>query len=150
MFARNLTETLLHVLDRPELRLLATECRITLDPAVAHPFHVRAGRQIVLGSPCLGERRVVAFHLRHALELAVLSEEASTSESLSRLKISFSAARTAARFWMLDAPADLPAPEVWVRTLASAQPPRATPCRSFLMPYIPLSAPPVRVLCLTP
>ncbi|GFE94644.1 hypothetical protein [Acetobacter persici] len=123
MFARNLTETLLHVLDRPELRLLATECRITLDPAVAHPFHVRAGRQIVLGSPCLGERRVVAFHLRHALELAVLSEEASTSESLSRLKISFSAARTAARFWMLDAPADLPAPEAWVRTLASAQPP---------------------------
>lgn len=122
MFARNLTEALLHVLDRPELRLLAADCRIALDPAVAHPFHVRAGRQIVLGSPCLGEQRVVAFHLRHALELAVLSGM-QESDAVQRLRISFSAARTAARFWMLDAPADLPAPESWVRTFASAQPP---------------------------
>ncbi|MFT9216601.1 MAG: hypothetical protein ABF513_10100, partial [Acetobacter malorum] len=122
MFARNLTETLLHVLDRPELRLLATQCRIMLDPAVAHPFHVRPKGQIVLGAPCLGERRVVAFHLRHALELAVLSD-AQEPDLLQALKISFSAARTAARFWMLDAPADLPAPERWVRTLASAHPP---------------------------
>ncbi|WP_244150492.1 hypothetical protein [Acetobacter malorum] len=122
MFARNLTETLLHVLDRPELRLLATQCRIMLDPAVAHPFHVRPGGQTVLGAPCLGERRVVAFHLRHALELAVLSD-AQEPDLLQALKISFSAARTAARFWMLDAPADLPAPERWVRTLASAHPP---------------------------
>lgn len=122
MFARNLTETLLHVLDRPELRLLATQCRIMLDPAVAHPFHVRSAGQIVLGAPCLGERRVVAFHLRHALELAVLSD-AQEPDLFQALKISFSAARTAARFWMLDAPADLPAPERWVRTLASAHPP---------------------------
>lgn len=122
MFARNLTETLLHVLDRPELRLLATQCRIMLDPAVAHPFYVRPAGLIVLGAPCLGERRVVAFHLRHALELAVLAD-AQEPDPLQALKISFSAARTAARFWMLDAPADLPAPEVWVRTFTSPQPP---------------------------
>ncbi|MCX2560490.1 hypothetical protein OQ252_03590 [Acetobacter farinalis] len=122
MFARNLTETLLHVLDRPELRLLAAECRIVLDPSVAHPFHVRGGGQIVLGAPCLGERRVVAFHLRHALELAVLSGH-ETPDLAQAVKISFSAARTAARFWMLDAPAGLPAPEAWVRACASRTPP---------------------------
>lgn len=122
MFARNLTEALLHVLERPELRLLAAECRVSLDPRVTHPFHVLAGRQVVLGSPCLGEQRVVAFHLRHALELAVLSGT-QEPDSVRQLRRSFSAARTAARFWMLDAPADLPAPEPWVRALASAQPP---------------------------
>ncbi|GAN69101.1 hypothetical protein [Acetobacter orleanensis] len=122
MFARNLTETLLHVLDRPELRLLAMDCKISLDPRVIHPFRVQVGRQIVLGSPCLGEQRVVAFHLRHALELAVLSG-LQESDPVHLLRLSFSAARTAARFWMLDAPSDLPAPEAWVRTLASRQPP---------------------------
>ena len=120
MFAKNLTETLLHVLDRPELRLLAADCRIMLDPAIVHPFLIRPAGQIMLGAPCLGERRVVAFHLRHALELAVLSG-AQEPDLLHAIKISFSAARTAARFWMLDAPADLPAPEAWVRTFASAR-----------------------------
>lgn len=132
MFAENLTETLLKVLQRPELKVLAPSCYIQLDPSIGLPFQVDQSQGIILGAPCLGEESVVAFHLRHALELAVLLKNTAPSV-LDITKITLMAARTTARCWSLDSVPESRPPESWVRVFSDAQ----SPALSFLQEISP-------------
>ncbi|MCG4272205.1 hypothetical protein [Acetobacter senegalensis] len=139
MFAENLTEALLRVLERPELKVLAQFCCITFNPSIGHPFQVDRQGNIVLGPPCLGEETVVAFHLRHALELAVLLKGTAES-SCETAKILFAATRTTARFWLLDSFADHPQPESWVRLFTAADVPAKAALRAVYPALLPLVA----------
>ncbi|GEL49600.1 hypothetical protein [Acetobacter tropicalis] len=139
MFAENLTETLLRVLERPELKVLAQFCCITLNPSIGHPFQVNRQGDITLGAPCLGEETVVAFHLRHALELAVLLKKTSESQR-ETTRIILAAARTTARFWLLDSCADQPPPEAWVRVFSAADVPTKAALKAVYPVFQPLVA----------
>lgn len=132
MFAEDLTETLLKVLQRPELKVLAPSCYIQLDPSIGLPFQVDQSQGIILGAPCLGEESVVAFHLRHALELVVLLKNTAPSV-LDITKITLMAARTTARCWSLDSVPESRPPESWVRVFSDAQ----SPALSFLQEISP-------------
>lgn len=120
MFAHTLTHELLRVLDRPDLRVIAGERQIMLDPALDLPFRILPGGAIVLGLPAQGQQEETAFFLRHALELAPLLELAPHDP----LCAGFCAARTAALFWYLDTGrAETDAPAAWVPDMARADVP---------------------------
>ncbi|MDT8870522.1 hypothetical protein RAA17_03250 [Komagataeibacter rhaeticus] len=120
MFAHTLTQELLRVLERPDLRVIAGGRQIMLDPALDLPFRILPGGAIVLGLPAQGQQEETAFFLRHALELAPLLELAPHNA----LCAAFCAARTAALFWYLDTGrADTDAPAAWVPEMARADVP---------------------------
>jgi hypothetical protein len=142
LFAEQLNTRLLAVLQRPDLRVVAGTISVTFDATLDTPFRADPGNALVLGAACLGEDRVCAFHLRHALELAMLLDAAETttdpaspgptldSPSLGIL-VGLCAARTAARFWLLDAAPDGadpgPDPASWLEAMAApAMPDAAT------------------------
>ena len=178
MFAEQLNTRLLAVLQRPDLRVVAGTISVTFDATLDTPFRADPGNALVLGAACLGEDRVCAFHLRHALELAMLLDAADAamlpdaadaamlpdaadaamlpdaadaamlpdaadaamdpagpgptldSPSLGIL-VGLCAARTAARFWLLDAAPDGadpgPDPASWLEAMAApAMPDAAT------------------------
>lgn len=115
MFAHTLTQELMRVLERPDLRVIAGERRIALDPALDLPFRIQSDGGVVLGLPVQGQQEVTAFYLRHALELAVLREIAPERPMCA----AFCAARTAALFWYLDTGRqDADAPAAWVPIMA--------------------------------
>ncbi|WP_182961369.1 hypothetical protein [Gluconacetobacter tumulisoli] len=98
MLAEQLTQDLISVLERPDLRVIAGARHIALDSALETPFRVDADGGVVLGAPCLAPPGVASFFLRHALELARLLEIASVDPVLAGM----CAARTAALFRTLD------------------------------------------------
>ena len=141
MFAHTLTQELMRVLERPDLRVIAGERRIMLDPALALPFRILSDGAIVLGMPTQGQQEVTAFYLRHALELAALLETAPDRP----ICAAFCAARTAALFWYLDSgrqDADAPAP--WVSRMAGANPPPVQALAEIWSCLAPLQPPPAR------
>ena len=128
MFAHTLTQELLRVLDRPDLRVIAGGRQIMLDPVLDLPFRILPGGIIVLGLPAQGQQEETAFYLRHALELAALLELAPHRG----LCAAFCAARTAALFWYLDTGrADTDAPAAWVPDMARADVPTPTALRQI-------------------
>ena len=135
MFAEDLNTRLLAALDRPDLRVVADRQRIVFDATLDTAFRADPGGEVVLGAACLGPERICAFHIRHAIELSMLLD------TIGRLPVvaggvepvdlpilaGLCAARTASRFWMLDAaPADAlpPAdPASWLEPMAAARMP---------------------------
>ena len=83
MFAEQLHTSLLAALERPDLRVVAGTRRIRFDATLDTPFRADPDRALVLGAACLGDERVCAFHLRHALELAMLLDAAATGDAAS-------------------------------------------------------------------
>ncbi|WP_026019717.1 hypothetical protein [Komagataeibacter europaeus] len=135
MFAHTLTQELLRVLERSDLRVIAGERQIMLDPTLDLPFRVQPGGAIVLGLPAQGQQEETAFFLRHALELAPLLEIAPHRA----LCAAFCAARTAALFWYLDTGrSDADAPAAWVPQMAAAQVPFATILQQIWSALAPL------------
>ncbi len=59
-------------LRRPELRVLLGPVTVSVDPELSLPFSVSQGTEVVLGLSALANASVAAFHMRHALELAML------------------------------------------------------------------------------
>ena len=138
MFAENLNTRLLAALERPDLRVVADRQRIVFDATLDSAFRADPEGQVVLGAACLGEERVCAFHIRHALELSMLldaatrlaaEEEDGTAALDLPILAGLCAARTAARFWLLDAaPTDAEAPPVpvsWLGPMAGPAVPDA-------------------------
>lgn len=138
MFAETLNVQLLAALDRPDLRVVADRQRIVFDAQLDTGFRADPGGQVVLGAACLGPERICAFHLRHALELSLLLDAAtrpaaghtpaSDLESFDLpILAGLCAARTASRFWLLDAaPADeppIPDPASWLAVMAAGHMP---------------------------
>ncbi len=130
MFAEGLSARLLATLQRPDLRVLADGRRISLDPEEPSPFRLRhaAGEvEIVLGAGAYGSRRTLAFHLRHALERALLSDGAAPPDSPASSPgdafACLAAFRVAALFWALDAEAEEPAPSPFIGVMAADAPP---------------------------
>ena len=138
MFAEALNIQLLAALDRPDLRVVADRQRIVFDAQLDTGFRADPSGQVVLGAACLGPERICAFHIRHALELSLLLDAAthpagsdvSTSgiESFDLpILAGLCAARTASRFWLLDAaPANeppVPDPASWLAVMAAGQMP---------------------------
>ncbi|GCE80865.1 hypothetical protein [Komagataeibacter oboediens] len=135
MFAHTLTQELLRVLERPDLRVIAGERQIALDPALDLPFRVQPTGAIVLGLPAQGQQEETAFFLRHALELAPLLEIVPHRA----LCAAFCAARTAALFWYLDTGrSDADAPATWVPQMAQAQVPPPSALRQIWQALAPL------------
>ena len=135
VFAEDLNARLLAALDRPDLRVVADRRRIVYDASLETAFRADPGGEVVLGAACLGPGRICAFHIRHAVELSMLLDAAAQAacdaggaraEGL-RVLAGLYAARTAARFWMLDAsPADepiAPDPVPWLRPMAESRMP---------------------------
>ena len=152
VFADALNTQLLATLDRPDLRVVAGGRPIAFDARLDTPFRADPGGRVVLGPACLGPERVCAFHIRHALELSMLLDAAQplglldAAEPLGLLDAAqppgrdrpgnvplavddlsvlagLCAARTAARFWLLDAAsvaAPEPEPAAWLRPMAAA------------------------------
>lgn len=119
MFAHQLTEGLIRVLERPDLRVIAGARRVRLAPDLLDPFRVTDGGDVLLGAPCLQDGELLAaFYLRHALELAHLLDIAPRQPVMAAL----CAARTAALFLRLDTTRDTTAitPQ-WVTTMAAPQ-----------------------------
>ncbi|MCE2575776.1 hypothetical protein [Komagataeibacter sp. FNDCR2] len=142
MFAHTLTQELMRVLERPDLRVIAGERRILLDPALDLPFRILPDGGIVLGMPAQGQQEVTAFYLRHALELAIMLEIAPDRPVCA----AFCAARTAALFWYLDTgrqDADAPAP--WVLRMARSHVPPADDLREIWSCLAALQPPPARM-----
>ncbi|POF62723.1 hypothetical protein CFR73_08290 [Novacetimonas maltaceti] len=102
MLAQQLTEGLIRVLERPDLRVIAGTRRISLSPDLPEPFRVTDRGDVLLGSACLGNGTHSAFYLRHALELAHLLDIAPHQPVMAAL----CAARTAALFHGLDVTCD--------------------------------------------
>ena len=130
VFAENLNTRLLTALERPDLRVVADRQQIVFDATLDGAFRADPEGQVVLGAACLGEERVCAFHIRHALELSMLLDAAThlaadgggaTAVDLPILA-GLCAARVAARFWLLDAtPAGNeapPDPVFWLDAMA--------------------------------
>lgn len=111
VFAENLNTRLLAALDRPDLRVVADRQQIVFDATLDGAFRADPEGQVVLGAACLGEERVCAFHIRHALELSMLLDAATRvaadkGEAVAvdlPILAGLCAARVAARFWLLDA-----------------------------------------------
>ncbi|PYD62915.1 hypothetical protein [Gluconacetobacter entanii] len=102
MLAHQLTEGLIRVLERPDLRVIAGTRRISLSPDLPEPFRVTDRGDVLLGSACMGNGAHSAFYLRHALELAHLLDIAPHQPVMAAL----CAARTAALFHGLDVTCD--------------------------------------------
>ncbi|MCJ8354336.1 hypothetical protein [Novacetimonas hansenii] len=121
MFAHQLTEGLIRVLERPDLRVIAGSRRISLSPDLPVPFRVTDTGHVLLGAACLGHGDHSAFYLRHALELAHLLEVAPRHPVIAAL----CAARTAALFHGLDVTCDAPTTTVagplpaWIDIMAA-------------------------------
>ena len=138
MFAENLNTRLLAALERPDLRVVAGDQRIVFDATLDSAFRADPEGQVVLGAACLGDERICAFHIRHALELSMLLDAAirlaadggGTVALDLPILAGLCAARVAARFWLLDAaPADAEAPPApsWLGAMAgSAMPASGT------------------------
>ena len=136
MLADALNTQLLATLDRPDLRVVAGGRRIGYDALLDTPFRADPGGEVVLGAACLGPERICAFHIRHALELSMLLDAAMSLaprrdvDTLDRPVLAgLCAARTAARFWLLDATsAEAPAthPASWLAPMAGASIPSDT------------------------
>ncbi|MCQ8278476.1 hypothetical protein NFI95_08420 [Acetobacteraceae bacterium KSS8] len=132
MFAEDLNIRLLSALDRPDLRIVAGDSVIRFDPTLDTPFRVDRGRCVILGGAVTGEDRISAFHLRHALELSTLLDAASGSDpgdaDRRAVLAGLSAARVAARFFLLDAapPGAPPQPDPvsWLATMSSRAMPK--------------------------
>lgn len=135
MFAEGLNTQLLAALERPDLRVVAGGRRIVFDALLDTAFRADPDGQVVLGAACLGPARICAFHLRHALELSMLLDAAArlaASQPAAGPVEGFDlpilaglfAARTASRFWLLDAaPAGeppVPDPASWLEPMAAA------------------------------
>ena len=132
MFAEDLNTRLLSALERPDLRIVAGDSTIGFDPTLDTPFRVDRGRRIVLGGAVTGEDRVSAFHLRHALELSLLLDAPATPDNSAgpeqhAILAGLSAARVAARFFLLDAapPGAPPQPDPvsWLATMSATSMP---------------------------
>ncbi|MBB2191719.1 hypothetical protein HLH34_17435 [Gluconacetobacter azotocaptans] len=122
MLAEQLTQDLILVLERPDLRVIAGGRRIALDPGLDIPFRVGADGGVVLGAPCLAPPGVASVFLRHALELARLLEVAGVDPVLAGL----CAARTAALFRALDVAEGGMSPGAeWCADMAGDVPPAA-------------------------
>ena len=138
MFAEGLSAPLLAALQRPDLRVLADLRHIGLDPEEKFPFRLRVvdgAIGIVLGAGACGSRRSLAFHLRHALERAILldppgridgsarpSLDTPTDEAgptLSDTVAALAAFRVAALFWGLDGRGGEPDPCPFVPLMAA-------------------------------
>nr|WP_255673932.1 hypothetical protein [Komagataeibacter sp. FNDCF1] len=134
-----MTQELLRVLERPDLRVIAGERQIMLDPGLDLPFRILPTGAVVLGLPAQGQQEETAFFLRHALELAALLELAPDAS----LCAGFCAARTAALFWYLDTGrAETDAPAAWVPDMARADVPGPAALRAIwpgLAPLQPVS-----------
>jgi len=124
LFAQNLTDHLLEALQRPDLGVVAGGRQIGFDPALEIAFRVELTGAVTLGRPAGRSARLGAFHLRHALELAILREAAPAA---CRALCLLLAARCGAVFYGLDAGADHgPVPDApWVGPMAAPQPPDA-------------------------
>ncbi len=129
MFAENLNTRLLAALERPDLRVVAGGQRIVFDATLDSAFRADPEGQVVLGAACLGEERICAFHIRHALELSMLLDAAIRLAADGGVMVALDlpilaglcAARVAARFWLLDAaPTDAEAPPApsWLGAMA--------------------------------
>lgn len=130
LFAEQLNTRLLAVLQRPDLRVVAGTMSVTFDATLDTPFRADPGNALVLGAACLGEDRVCAFHLRHALELAMLLDTSdATGTQSDPVLVGLCAARTAARFWLLDAAPEGadpgPDPASWLEAMAAPAMPDA-------------------------
>ncbi|MCQ8239463.1 hypothetical protein [Rhizosaccharibacter radicis] len=79
MFSEALSGSLLRVLDRPDLRIVADHQDIRFDPTLDTPFRADPAGRVVLGAACTLSDRIGAFHLRHALELSMLLDAAARS-----------------------------------------------------------------------
>ncbi|MGI4744482.1 MAG: hypothetical protein ACRYGI_00430 [Janthinobacterium lividum] len=138
MFAEALNIQLLAALDRPDLRVVADRQRIVFDAQLDTGFRADPGGQVVLGAACLGSERICAFHIRHALELSLLLDAATRPAAADAVPSDIEsfdlpilaglcAARTASRFWLLDAaPANeppMPDPASWLAVMAAGQMP---------------------------
>ncbi|MGS0647221.1 hypothetical protein ACU81Q_06280 [Komagataeibacter melomenusus] len=135
MFAHTLTQELLRVLERPDLRVIAGARRIVLDPVLEAPFRILPDGGIVLGLPLQGNLEQTAFFLRHALELAALLERTPRQP----FHAAFCAARTAALFWYLDTGrADADAPAAWVPPMAGPDVPDSATLRAIWPALAPL------------
>ncbi len=137
VFAENLNTRLLATLERPDLRVVADHQRIVFDATLDSAFRADPEGQVVLGAACLGDERVCAFHIRHALELSMLLDAATRLASDGSegagvdlpILAGLCAARTAARFWLLDAAPGgaeaWPDPVSWLGPMAGASVPGA-------------------------
>jgi len=139
MYAENLNAQLLAALDRPDLRVVSGKQRIRFDASLDTAFRADPDGEVVLGAACLGTARICAFHIRHALELSMLLDEATRLDDTAAGEViacdlpilaGLSAARTAALFWQLDGPsakaAMLVEPASWLEAMAGeAMPPAA-------------------------
>ena len=120
MFARDLNVQLLAALDRPDLRVVSETRRIDFDASLDTAFRADPQGLVMLGAACLGSERVCAFHIRHALELSMLLEDAAAAMARPEppamagevvacdmpILAGLCAARTAALFWQLDGAPD--------------------------------------------
>ena len=114
MYAEGLSAPLLAALQRPDIRIVAAETRVRF--ALTGPvFLVEPDGGIVLGPACVGDGRICAFHLRHALELSALLEFAPP------VLAGLAAARVAALFWRLDGQGENPTE--WIDGMAAPDPP---------------------------
>ena len=135
MLAEGLSAPLLATLQRPDLRVLAEGRRIRFDLAEPSPFRLasradRGSLDIVLGPASTGGGgRAIAFHLRHALERALLLDPDDRDAGVPDAVAFLAAARVAALFFGLDAAPDEPVPEPWLGTLAADAAPDAATLR---------------------
>ena len=133
VFAEVLNIQLLAALERPDLRIVADRQRIVFDALLDTSFRAAPDGEVALGASCLGPERICAFHIRHALELSMLLDAAASGTAIGGafgvqsfdmpILAGLCAARTASRFWLLDAaPADqppVPDPASWLATMAA-------------------------------
>lgn len=122
---------------RPELRLLSGEVTIALDSELQLPFKAVRGCKVVLSPVALANDSVLALHLRHALELALL-QRLTPSEwtGAGPIVLALFACRTAALYAHLMIDAEREACQAhqpgWLREafdLATAARPWTTPPR---------------------
>ena len=143
MFARDLNVQLLAALDRPDLRVVSETRRIRFDASLDTAFRADPEGAVVLGAACLGSARVCAFHLRHALELSMLLDDAAAAMAQPGassmpgeivacdmpILAGLCAARTAALFWQLDGAPDEEAARAlapsWLEAMAAETVPPA-------------------------
>ncbi len=138
MFAEGLSAPLLAALQRPDIRVLADGRHIGLDPDEKSAFRLRdlegsAGTGpigIVLGAGACGSRRALAFHLRHALERAILLDRDPTAAAagtpIADTLAALAAFRVAALFWGLDGPGREPDPCPFLAPMTAAACPDAS------------------------
>ena len=137
MFAEGLSAPLLAALQRPDIRVLAHGRHIGLDPDEKFAFRLRdiegstgsALIGIVLGAGACGSRRALAFHLRHALERAILLDRDAAADAAGEpvpdTLAALAAFRVAALFWRLDGSGREPDPCPFLGPMTAANCPDA-------------------------